>query len=106
MSGKTPRSTLGLQDHQMCSDCRNTILVGIWDRNDHLDQHQHADTRVGVVRAQNDTLLCLMLDHSEERCQQAQIRVAAYQQQIRVAHHTKEFHVGDLVLKCMIQSTR
>jgi len=34
----------------------------------------------GVVLDQNDTLLCLMLDHSEERRQQAQIHITAYPQ--------------------------
>ena len=43
----------------------------------------------GVVPDQNDTLLHLMLDHSEERHQQAQFSIIAYQQQIRVAHHEK-----------------
>ena len=66
--------------------------------------------RIGVVPDQNNTLLHLIMGHSEERRQQAQIRIAAYQQQIRAAHHKKvnprEFQVGDLVLKCVIQSTR
>jgi len=39
----------------------------------------------GMVPDQNDVLFRLMLDHSEERRQQAQIRIAAYQQQIRAA---------------------
>ena len=51
-----------------------------------------------------------MLDHLEERRQQAQIRIATYQQQIRAAHFKKvkvrEFQVGDLVLKRGIQTTR
>ena len=62
----------------------------------------------GVVTDQNDTLL-LMLDHSEERWHKAQICIVTYQKQIRTAHQKKmksrEFHVGDLVLKCVIQST-
>ena len=60
----------------------------------------------GVVPDQNDTLPQLMLDHSEERCQQAQIRIIAYQQQIWVSHNKKprpkEFQVRDLVLKRVI----
>jgi len=43
----------------------------------------------GVVPGQNDAMLHLMLDHSEERRQQAQICIAKYQQQIRAAHHKK-----------------
>ena len=62
----------------------------------------------GVIQDQNNTLFHLMLDHSEER-QQAQIRIAAYQHQIWATHHKvkyREFQVGDLVLKHMIQSTQ
>ena len=62
-----------------------------------------------VVLDQNDTQLHQMLDHSEERRQQTQIRIAAYQQQIQAAHHKvkpRKFQVGDLVLKRVIQSTR
>jgi len=51
-----------------------------------------------------------MLDHSKERRKQVQIRVAAYQQQIRASHHKKvkpkEFQIEDLVLRRVIQSTR
>jgi len=51
-----------------------------------------------------------MLDHSEEKRQQAQIRIAAFQQQIQATHHKKvkpkEVQIGDLVLRCVIQSTR
>ena len=36
--------------------------------------------RVGVIPDQNNTLPRLMLDHSEERHQQAQIRITTYQQ--------------------------
>ena len=64
----------------------------------------------GVVLDQNNTLLHLMLDHSEERHQHAQIRITTYQQQIRAAHpkkvRSREFLVGDLVLTCVIQSTQ
>jgi len=64
---------------------------------------------VGVVLNQNDTLLRLMLDHSEEKRQQAQIRIVTYQQQIWAAHHKKvkpkEFLIEDLVLRRVIQST-
>ena len=56
----------------------------------------------GVVLNQNDTLLCLLLDHSEEKRQQSEIYITAYQQQIRAAHHKKvrprEFQVKDLVI--------
>ena len=45
--------------------------------------------RIGVVPDQNDALLRLMLDHSEEMRQQAQVYIAAYQQQIRSAQHKK-----------------
>jgi len=51
-----------------------------------------------------------MLDHSEENRQHAQICITAYQQQIRAAHHKmvkpKEFLVGDLILRYVIQSTQ
>jgi len=63
----------------------------------------------GVVQDQNDVVLCLMLDHSDERHQQARIRIVIYQQQIWAAHHKKvkpkEFQIGDLVLRRVIQST-
>jgi len=63
----------------------------------------------GVAPDQNDTLLLLMLDHSEEKRQQVQIHIAAYQQQMQMAYHKKvkpkKFLVGDLVLRRMIQST-
>ena len=62
-----------------------------------------------VVPDQNDTLLRLMLDHSEERHQQVQIHIVTYQQQIQAAHYKKvkhrEFQLRDLVLKRVIQST-
>jgi len=60
----------------------------------------------GVVQDQNDALLRLTLDHSEERRQQAQILIAACQQQIWPTHYKKvksqKFQVGDLVLKLLI----
>jgi len=58
---------------------------------------------------QNAAQLRLAQDQSEERRQQAQIRIGAYQQQIRASHHRNvkpcKFQVGDLVLKHVIQST-
>ena len=42
-----------------------------------------------VVQDQNNFLLYLMLDHSEKRRQHTQIYIAAYQQQIKAAHHKK-----------------
>ena len=60
----------------------------------------------GAVQDQNGTLLHLMLDHLEERRQQIQIRIVAYQQQIRVVHHKKvksrEFQINNMVLKRVI----
>jgi len=54
--------------------------------------------------------LRLAQDQSEERQRQAQIRIAAYQQQIKAAHHekvkTRKFQIGDLVLNRVIQSTK
>ena len=51
-----------------------------------------------------------MHDHSEERRQQAQICIAKYQKQIRVAHHKKvkpmEFQIRVLILRRVIQRTR
>ena len=44
---KTPRSIMGLQDHQTCSDRRNLVLVGIGNISDHFGRHQHADTPSG-----------------------------------------------------------
>ena len=63
----------------------------------------------GVDQDKNDVQLCLILDQSEEKRQQAQIHIATYQQQIRTAHHKVKVHksqVGDLVLKHVIQTTR
>jgi len=64
----------------------------------------------GVVLDQNNTLLRLMLDHSEERPQHVQIRILAYQQQIQAAHDKKvkprESKVRNLVMKHVIQGTR
>ena len=46
----------------------------------------------------------------EERRRETEIRIVAYQQQIKAVHHKKvkarEFQVGDLVLKRVIQSTK
>ena len=97
---------MGLQNYQTRSDRRNTILIGIWDGGYHLGRHQHANNPGGSGPTQNDALLHLMLDHLKERCQQAQIRIIAYQQQIWVSHNKKarprEFQVRDLVLKRVI----
>jgi len=80
MGGKPPRSTMALQDHQTRSDRRNLILIGILGGGYYPGWHQHAKTRVeGVVLDQNDDLLHLILDHSEERRQQTQIHIASYQ---------------------------
>ena len=43
----------------------------------------------GVVSDHKYTFLCLMLDHSKERCQHAHIRITAYQQTIQTAHYKK-----------------
>ena len=63
----------------------------------------------GIEWDQNVGQLCLAQDQSEERRQQAPIRIVAYQQQIKTAHHKKvkthKFQVGDLLLKRVIQST-
>jgi len=51
----------------------------------------------------------LAQDQSEEKRRQATIRIAAYQQQIKAAHHKKvkarEFQIGNQVVKHVIQST-
>jgi len=67
--------------------------------------------RTGEIgQDQNSIQLCLAQDQSEEWRQEAQIRIVAYQQQIKAFHHKKvkpcEFQVGDLVLKRVIQSTK
>jgi len=58
---------------------------------------------------QNSTLLLLVQDQSKERRRQGTVRIAAYQQQIKAAHHKKvkarEFLIGDLVLKHVIRGT-
>ena len=58
----------------------------------------------------NAAQLRLAQDQSEERRQQALIRIVAYQQQINATHHKKvkayKFQFGDLVLKRVIQSTK
>ena len=62
-----------------------------------------------IERHQNAIQLRLTQDQPEER-QQAQIRIAAYQQKIWASQHkkvkTREFQVDDLVLKRIIQSTQ
>jgi len=64
----------------------------------------------GVEWDQNAAQLRLAQDQSEERRQQAQICTTTYQQQIRASHYKKvkprEFQVGDLVLKRVIQRRR
>jgi len=67
--------------------------------------------RLGEIdRDQNAIQLCLTQDQSDERRQEAQIRIAAYQQQIKAFHHKKvkvrEFQVGEIVIKRVIQSTK
>ena len=50
-----------------------------------------------------------LLKYPTPQRQQAQIHIAAYQQQIRTAHHkvkVQKSQVGDSVLKHMIQTTR
>jgi len=63
-----------------------------------------------IDQSQNTIQLCFAQDQLGERRQQAQIRITAYQQEIKVAHHKKvkphEFRVGDLILKRVIQSTK
>ena len=57
---------------------------------------------------QNVAQLQLAQDLSEERWRQVLIRITAYQQQIKVAHHKmkpREFQIGDLVLMHIIRST-
>jgi len=53
----------------------------------------------GVDWDQNAAQLQLVQDYSEERRRQAMIRIAAYQQQIKAAHHKKvkhwEFQIRD-----------
>ena len=67
--------------------------------------------RTGEInQVQNAIQLCFAQDQSEKRRREAQIRIVAYQQQIKAAHHKKlkphEFQIGDLVLKRVIQSTK
>ena len=90
MGGETSRSTMGLQDHQTRPDRRNSVLVAYGTEDIIPVEIDMLTLQVEkVVPDQNGTLLRLMLDHSEERRQQAQIRIATYQQQIRAAHHKK-----------------
>ena len=52
----------------------------------------------GVDRDQNDAQLRLILDQSEEKRQQAQIRIIIYEQQILATHHKvkiREFQAED-----------
>jgi hypothetical protein len=60
--------------------------------------------------AQNSTLLSLAQDLSEERRELANIRIAAYQQQVRAAHLKKarlrQFNIGDLVLRHVTPGTK
>jgi len=62
-----------------------------------------------INRGQNAIQLHLVQDQSEERQREAQICIAAYQQQIKATHHKKvrvcEFQVDDLVLSIM-QNTK
>jgi len=64
----------------------------------------------GVDQDQNNAQLLLVLDRSEEKRQQAHIRITAYQRQIWAVYHKKvkvrKFQVRDLVLKRVIQTTR
>ena len=63
-----------------------------------------------IDRDQNAIQLHLAQDQSGERRLKAQIRIAAYQQQIKAAHHkkvkTNEFQDMGLVLKRVIQCTK
>ena len=45
MGREIPWGTLELQDHQTCSDQKNLILVGIWDRGDYPGRHLHTNTQ-------------------------------------------------------------
>ena len=63
-----------------------------------------------IDQNQNVIRLSLSQDQSEERRWEAQIRIVAYQQQIKASHHKKvkphKFQIGDLVLRRVIQSTK
>ena len=89
MGGETLRSTLGLQDHQKHLDRQNPFSLAYRIEAIIPVNISMPTLQVGVVHDQNDALLHLMLDHSEEIRQLAQIRIVAYQQQIRATHHKK-----------------
>jgi len=80
MGGETPWSALGLQDHQTRSDRETPFSLAYGTEAIIPVDINRPTLRVeGVVPNQDDTLLRLMLDHSEERRQHTQIRIAAYQ---------------------------
>jgi len=111
MGGKATRSTLSVPNHKAHFDGRNSVLPSIWDGGRiPVDASMLTHQTEGVKWDQNDIQLRLAQDQSEERRQQAQIPIAAYQQRSRASHHkkvkTREFHVGNLVIKCVIQSTQ
>ena len=80
MGRETPQSALALQDtkHVLTSETPFSLA---YEKDAIIPFDISAPTlRVeGVVQDQNDTLLHLILHHSEERQQQAQIRIMAYQ---------------------------
>ena len=59
---------------------------------------------------QNSTNLRLSLDLTEEKRQQAQIRIATYQQRVKASFNKRvkprDFQVGDFVVRQVTQSTK
>ena len=79
MGQETLQSAIGLKDHQASPDGQNIILIGIWDEAIiTVDISRQTLCVKGVDRDQNDAQPSLILDQSEEKQQQAQIRIAAY----------------------------
>ena len=90
MGGKATRSTLSVPNHKAHFDGRNSVLPSIWDGGRiPVDASMLTHQTEGVKWDQNDIQLRLAQDQSEERRQQAQIPIAAYQQRSRASHHKK-----------------
>jgi len=100
MGRETPRNPLSLQNHQgvPTGETPFSLAYGT-EAIIHVDISIPTLCVERVDQDQNGVQLCLILDQSEEK-RQAQICIAAYQQQIRIAHHKVkvcEFQVRVLV---------
>jgi len=80
MGRETPRCTLGLQDTKRVPT--GETLLSLAYKTEAIIPIDISRTILRVeevAQDQNDALLHLMLDHSKERRQQAQIRITGYQ---------------------------